>query len=141
MKIATQEDIEELVAMAMKFIMSTAYAPYASEEQMRNIITNVVTGDQREKIALLKSGEGMLIGITTPALFGPHMLASELAWYVDPEKRGNKVGVELVEAFEYWAKNVAGCSLISLTAIDDKVGKFYEKRGYKLYEQAYMLEL
>ena len=141
MKIATIEDTTEIVEMAMKFMATTGYTEYSNEETITQLVNNILTGQQNEMIILLKSGVGFLAGMRSPFVFGPHFIASEIAWWIEPDKRKEGTGAELVEAFEYWAKNVAGCTMITLTALDDSVGKFYEKKGYKLYERAYMKQL
>lgn len=141
MKIATPDDFEEVKEMAMKFMATTGYTEYSDEETISNLINTILTGKQNEMIILLKPGIGFLAGMSSPFVFGPHLLASEIAIWINEDKRGNREGVELVEAFEYWAKNVAGCTIVTLTSLDDSVGKLYEKKGYKLYERAYMKEL
>lgn len=141
MKIATVEDLPEIMDFAMKFIAVTGYADYSDEATIEQLAKNLITGPQNISIILLKPGIGMLAGMSSPFVFGPHLIASEVAWWVEPDKRGQKDGEELVDAFEYWAKHKAGCTLITLTSLDDKVGKFYEKKGYKLHERAYMKNL
>ncbi len=141
MKIATIEDHDEVLSMAMKFMAQTGYTEYSNEETISNLINTILSGKQDEMIILLKPGVGFLAGMRSPFVFGPHFVASEVAWWINEDKRGNKDGAELIEAFEYWAKNVAGCTIITLTGLDDSIGKFYEKKGYKLYERAYMKEL
>jgi hypothetical protein len=141
MKIATIEDLPEVLEMSMKFIKKTGYNEYADEGQIRNLIETIVTGAQNQMIILLQPGVGFLAGQVSPFVFGPHLLASEIAWWINEDKRKSGEGAELLEAFEYWAKNVAGCTMITLTSLDPRVGKIYEKKGYKLYERAYMKEL
>lgn len=141
MKIATIDDLPEVLEMSMKFMASTGYTEYSDEQNIRNLIESIVTGRQDQMIILLKPGVGFVAGQATPFAFGPHYLASEIAWWINEEHRKDGAGAELLEAFEYWAKNVAGCTIITLTSLDDTVGKFYEKKGYKLYERAYMKEL
>jgi GNAT superfamily N-acetyltransferase len=76
--------------------------------------------------------------MATPFPFGPYSLATETAWWVEPDKRGSGLGLQLLQAFEYWAKEKAGAAMISMSSLDDKVGEMYTKQGYKLYERAYM---
>lgn len=141
MKIATIEDVAEVLEMSNQFMDSTGYKKYSDEQNIRNLIESIVTGRQDQMIILLKPGVGFIAGQATPFAFGPHYLASEIAWWINEEQRKTGAGAELIEAFEYWAKNVAGCTIISLTSLDDSVGKFYEKKGYRLHERAYMKEL
>lgn len=140
-KIATIEDLPEVLDMAMKFMSLTGYTKYSDEQTISNLIETIVTGPQNTMIILLIPGVGFLAGQASPFVFGRGSIASEIAWWINEEKRNSGIGAELVEAFEYWAKNVAGCTIITLTSLDDSVGKFYEKKGYTLYERAYMKEL
>jgi len=141
MKIATEEDIEEVLEMSLNFLHKSGYEKYSDEGQIRNLIKTVVTGTQNQMIILLEPGVGFIAGQVSPFVFGPGLIASEIAWWVTEDKRNTGAGAELMNAFEYWAKNVAGCKMITLTSLDAKVGKLYEKKGYKLYERAYMKEL
>lgn len=141
MKIATTEDVTEILEMSMKFMDGVGYKKYSDEQNIHNLIQSIVTGRQDQMIILLKPGVGFIAGQVTPFVFGPHYIASEIAWWINEEHRKDGAGAELLEAFEYWAKNVAGCTMITLTSLDNKVGKVYEKKGYKLYERAYMKEL
>ena len=141
MKIATIEDLPEVLEMSKQFMSSTGYQKYSDEQTISNLIEAIVTGPQDAMIILLIPGVGFLAGQSSPFAFGPHLLASEVAWWVNEDQRKTGAGSELVDAFEYWAKNIARCTIITLTSLDDIVGKFYEKKGYKLYERAYMKEL
>jgi GNAT superfamily N-acetyltransferase len=79
----------------------------------------------------------MLLAVASKSLFSPHKTATEIGWYVSPDERGKEAGKQLLEAFEYWAQKV-GCKYITMISLDDRVGKFYEKKGYSLLERAYM---
>lgn len=138
MKIATLEDLPEIADMSMEFMSTTGYTDFSDRQTIENLITNIITGDPTEKIIIFKSGVGFLAGVSTPFIFGPHRLATEVAWWVAPDARNNGTGREFLDAFEYWAKEKAGCTMISMVCLDDKLDKFYNKQGYKLYERAYM---
>lgn len=141
MKIATIEDLPEILEMSKEFISKTGYEKYADEGQIENLIKTIVTGKQNEMIILLQPGVGFIAGQVSPFVFGPHLIASEIAWWVNEDKRKSGEGIELLNAFEYWAKHVAGCTMVTLASLDPKVGKIYEKKGYRLYERAYMKEI
>lgn len=141
MKIATLEDFEEIRQMSSKFMETTGYTEYSDEEAISNLINTILTSKQNEMIILLEPGVGFLAGMSSPFVFGTCRIASEIAWWINEDKRKSGVGAELISAFEYWASNVAGCRLITLTSLDDRLGEFYEKKGYALYERAYMKEL
>lgn len=124
--------------MAMQFAAVSGYDGLMDEGTIANLIKNILTGTQNEMIILLEPGVGFLAGMVTPFIFGPHLLATEVAWWVNPEFRGSKIGSEFLHAFEYWAKEKAGCKLINMGCLDDRLMKFYENEGYTLHERAYM---
>jgi GNAT superfamily N-acetyltransferase len=138
LKVATPEDWGDVKDMVTKFIESTAYAHLSDEWVLNNLITNYLENPGSSHVCIIEPGKGFLAGMATPFPFGDYSLATELAWWVNPEERGSGLGLKLLEAFEYWAEEKAGCSLVSMSSLDDKVGEMYTKQGYKLYERAYM---
>ena len=77
--------------------------------------------------------------MVSPSLYSKDRVALEILWWVEPDARKTGLGKELLEAFEYWAKNIAQCSIIAVSSLDDEsLDKFYNKKGYKLTEKTYM---
>lgn len=123
--------------MSMKFMEATGYVKYSDETTIRELIEHVIQSPHTTSIIILDDF-GFIAGQATKFPFGKDMLASEIAWWIDPDSRGENKGIKLMHAFEYWAKNVAGCKFISMTSLDKGVESVYKKNGYKLYERAYM---
>lgn len=138
MKIAEIGDLPEIVDMSMAFSATTGYHPYVERGTVNDLIYTLILGLKNEKIVLFEPGVGFLAGCVTPFIFGPHLLATEIMMWVEPEARGKGAGKEFLSAFEYWAKEKAGCTMISMVSLNENIGKMYEKQGYKLYERAYM---
>lgn len=88
---------------------------------------------------------GILIGTISEMLFSEELVASELCWYVDPEHRNSRIGLQMFQAFEYWAKEKQKVDHIVMVHLDDENGEklthLYNKKGYKKKEQAYMRTL
>lgn len=137
MKIATLEDLDQIYSMGIKFMEASNYVDYSDPEVVKNVILWHISGDPKERIILLEDG-GFLAASVQPFPFGKGKIASETAWWVNEEARKSGVGRELMNAFEYWAKEVAGCDMVVMTSLDEDVEKIYKKNGYKLYERAYM---
>lgn len=140
LRIANINDLDEVVGMAMKFLAVTNYKDYADEASVRELGTSILSSDGSSAVCLIHKDGGMIAGVVTPFLFGKRRVASELGWWVEPDKRKSNVGKELLEGFEFWAKTVH-CDLITMVSLDDELGKFYEKCGYQLHERAYMKEI
>jgi len=138
LKIATADDFEDLNKMALNFLAASPYKDHGNPEVISAFIKDIINGDPAQKIILMRPTEGFVAGMVTPFIFGSDPLATEIAWWVEPDKRSSGIGAELHKALEYWAKNVANCKFMSMASLDKTVEKYYKKNGYKLYERAYM---
>lgn len=138
---ATIEDLDMCSRMALEFIRMTAYALFYDEGRVVTLVKHFLQETDQNTVILIDSeGRGMLAGAKTPFFFGNDYIATEVAWWVDLSHRGTSIGTELLEAFEEWARDNA-CRQVVMVAIDDTLGNYYEKKGYKLYERAYMKDL
>jgi len=140
LKVATIEDLPLVRDMALKFLENTEYNKHFSMEKLTAVIEELILDGGSTKIIILCEDKGMIVGIVNPFLYGTKLVATELGWWVEPEERKNGVGESLLKAFEFWAHKV-GCSMITMISLDDELGQYYEKKGYKLYERAYMKEI
>lgn len=147
-KIATKEDIPEVVKLAKLFKEESPYKDYLLEESKLTTILFSLLEDPSKHIVLLSTYNsttiGMVVGTSAEFLFSTDKHATELAWYVYPEYRKSTVGKDLQEAFVYWAKKV-GCKYLHMVLLEDhnapKMKKLYKKLGFKLIEQAWIKEL
>lgn len=137
MKIAELEDLDTILEMAKKFVEATGYKDFSNEDYIKELIKHYLESPRDTHIIILDDF-GFIAGASSMFPFGPGKIASETAWWIDPDSRGENRGVKLMEAFEYWAKNIAQCEFITMTSLDKTVEKIYKKNGYKLYERAYM---
>lgn len=137
LRIASINDLDEVYGMAKKFIATTDYKDIYEETALRNLCSAILSSDGSSSICIIHEGNGFIAGMVAPLIFGNKRLATEIGWWVEPDKRKSNVGKELIEAFEYWAKTVQ-CDQIVMISLDDDLGKYYEKRGYHLHERAYM---
>lgn len=140
LRLATSDDFQEIYDMSMEFASATAYKDFIDPVYVENLVRELLTPDINTKIVLLHEGTGMIIGRVVPFAFGPTKLATEIAWWINPDRRALGAGRELVDAFEYWGGSV-GCTKCVLASLDDSVGKYYEKRGYVLSERAYIKDI
>lgn len=85
---------------------------------------------------------GMLVGAISQPLFSDDRMATELAWYITPEKRGGREAFHLINAYEEWAES-QDCSYVTMVDIDtlNSLEKVYTKKGYTLTEKTYVKEI
>jgi hypothetical protein len=99
------------------------------------------------KLLVYKNGEKIVAALgmaIVPDGFSGRCTALEQFWYVTPEGRKTRAGVELFYRFEKigiarGAKKLVMVHLANLTP--KRLQEFYEKRGYKLVEQTFWKEL
>lgn len=138
LKIATLDDLPVLLEMGMKFASTTACKDYMERDHIANVMHACITSP--DKVMLMHGEDAFLMGGVMPFQYGPYLTASELAWWVNEDKRKSTIGTELLEAFEFWAQKV-GATFVHMVSLDDRVGKYYERKGYKLLERAYIKEI
>lgn len=141
MRIASPSDSDLIFDMALKFVNQTEYVGLYSEKGLRSLINRLLSSAMSDAVVFVEDEVGMIGGITSPFLFNPDLfVATEIAWWIEPEHRKSGKGKELLGAFEYWAA-ANGCAAVTMVALGDSVAKVYEKAGYKLRENVYMKEL
>src|SRR5688500_5311423 len=101
LKIATMEDFDVVRQMASKFIEVSGYEDLSDEETLDTLVTQVLSGNPDEMICIIYEDKGMIAGAITRFPFGNKWIATEIAWWVDPESRKSGIGKELLGAFEY----------------------------------------
>lgn len=134
-RIATIQDKEAIMEMAIKFLETTDYKDIYTYEDTDEEITFLLNSHRSQAVTFITEG-GMILGRVCKIPFGPHLMATEVGWWVEPELRKNGIGQQLLDHYEMWAR-IAGCKYATMVSLDDQLGKFYEKNGYKLFERAY----
>lgn len=75
----------------------------------------------------------VFLGSIDEHYFGTDLIASDTLWYVSPQSRGSRVGLQLLRAFEKWAKNANAAEIyvgVSSGLSADKTGTMLQKLGY-----------
>lgn len=148
-RIATEDDVEHIKRMSYRFYEASPYAGFEiDEDKVYEMIVGVLQAPKNEKIVLLSCQPepvGMVVGLSNEFLFNRKTIAVELMWWMDPEYRKGKDSIKLVEAYEYWAKNIAKADLLQLSLLTTEqapqIEKFYSRRGYRLSEKSFFKEL
>lgn len=146
--LATPKDKHTVLKFAHNFYEQTEFSPSVqyNEAKVAELFEAYLEGGLRQVLFLLLKVQeetvGMLVGFATETPFSYDKIASELAWWVEPEHRGNRKALDLIYAYEAWALKI-GCKHVSMSllpALTD-VSKTYERMGYKQTEISYLKEL
>jgi aminoglycoside 6'-N-acetyltransferase I len=127
---ATYEDKQAWLTLRQG-LWPEAPRDYLSLDQDRQL------SDEEKAVFLVTDGEGTLFGFLEVGLrdVAEGCETSPVgyieAWYVDPQARGQKLGRDLVQAAEQWAR-ARGCTEIaSDTWIDNESGiQVHQRLGY-----------
>jgi len=136
---ANAVDVPALVEMGLRFLASPEYAGLVVGDRGR--LTTMATAwfsipDAAAWVA--EQDDGTIVGMIAMLVYEHTMsvdrVAVEVAWWVDPE--APRAGVALLHAAEQWAKE-QGATVLNMVAPNDRVGAFYEKKGFTLVERSY----
>lgn len=85
---------------------------------------------------------GFICGILTPHILNPKLnVFTELFWWVMEEARGTAAGALLLLEFVEFGKNHAQWTIMTLEEHSPVKPESLEKRGFKLKERNYLLEV
>lgn len=146
LKLATPEDEEAILPLLLRFILESPYKDITLNiTKVRKGVRDMVIGSN-DNIVILGYHKERLSGfIALKAYelpFSHDRVAAEIAFYVNPDARGSRLGLDLYTAAEFWSRKV-GCAYMQMVNLSTNEGvqKFYERKGYKRYEQAWLKEL
>lgn len=141
---ATLEDVPAIVAMGLRFA-ADEYRDYlrpdpaALEQLARNVITGATSiGFVAEDADAALVG---MIGLMTyQQPMAGALVATEIVWWMEPEARGARAAIHLLNKGETWARE-QGATKFQMIAPTDHVGAFYERMGFKKLETHYQRSL
>ena len=138
---ATEADVPQIVAMSVHFL-DTLYAGalVGSAPHLAAFVRVLLT---RPTACVLVSVEAdRVIGMAVVHVYehpmSGELVASELAWWVEPERR--RAGVRLLRAIEQWARD-QGAAVMQMIAPTPRVGAFYTAIGYAPVETLFQRRL
>lgn len=144
LRFATPDDIPQFMEWAVDFFESSGYGEYGDfdPDAMRQTFKNLISDE-----CLITDNEGGMLGfVIYPMYFSSNLLvACELFWYVEPDKRGNGIAQRMLNYFEEVARQ-RQARAVTMIALDHgdhgpRTAQLYERLGYSLKEQSYIKRL
>jgi GNAT superfamily N-acetyltransferase len=138
---ASLEDWDEFLRMGYEFYLQSGYQDMGefNPNLLREVFEKLV-----EAKTLIMSDGGMIGWINFPVFMTGTMIAQELFWWVDEDKRKGGTGLKLLKKAEKQAKE-QGAQHILMLCLDrldgEKVAKLYKAMGYESREQTFMRAL
>ena len=147
---ATIDDISALVRMGEGF-HAEALADKGLGFKVPDFIQHCVMLMELPLTALFvaEGEDGALVGsiagmLSAWILSFDQVMITEQWWWVDKDKRGGKIALELEEALLNWGKE-RGATKISMIAIaserEKSVRRYYERKGHKYLETHFIKEI
>lgn len=145
---ATPRDISDIARLGKEFHAQAEWADIFdySIEDCAASLTAMMAHDAFICFVADEGGIiGMTAGIIAPVYFNAsHLSGEELFWWVDPYRASQGIGLRLLAALENEAK-ARGCQSWQMKSIarlnGDRMGKLYERRGYRASEHSYIKRL
>jgi GNAT superfamily N-acetyltransferase len=143
---ATINDFDQVYGMAKKFYAMTTYPDQIPIDQASSF--ELFEGLLNTGFVLVAEEEGRLIGMMgvmiAPFMLNTnHLTATELMWWVEPDKRGSKIALSFLALAEERAQE-RGCTFLAMTKLrtsPDVVDRIYTASGYVDSESAYLKRL
>jgi len=144
---ATEQDIEQLTAMARDFIGYSAYGTMIepSDDDIHAGISAIIRSGGMFVAEVEGKVVGAIAGAIAPMWFAPSIVcAIELAWWVDPAHRMTRIPFRLMAALEGWAKN-AGAKFLCMSELvvdgETPIAKMLARMGYINTERSHVKEI
>ena len=137
---ASPKDFDAILDMCEVFWGHTQFSESFNRQHTKQMVE--MSWDHELLIVVDDGGVcGFMAAIKSPLLGSPDAwMATELAWWVNPEKRGKMYGMGLISALERLCieQEVKYVNLAYMeTSMPEKVAKLYQKLGYELQETYY----
>lgn len=144
-RLANIEDVDTLVELGEAFCLE--YGLVYKRESISKSFIDVINHPMGFTMVVETEGviRGLVAMIGSPSIFNDEITqASELMYYVTPEYRGNRAGIQLLKSYENYCTRLGykEIGLICPEALKtDKLDTLYTKLGYKKYETTYIKEV
>lgn len=144
---ATLNDAQAILSMGQKFHSIAGFEFNYDHISVLKTIQQLIV--EPNGILLIAESEGVPIGMIGGLIYphymdNSHLTGQELFFWVNPEKRGSSVAVELLKSCESTAKErgAQSFSMMSLANVNpEKANKLYLKLGYKPLEHTFTKSL
>ena len=139
-RLATLADVEDLCRLSHELYLTSRMDQDLSwdAQKLRGHISGFISGEPSKFCSLVSFDKktnktvGGLMATWIEPYFTSDKQAIEVMMYLKPEYRKGRQGIDLMDAYEHWAKLV-GCTSVSYGYLDqapERVRRLYERRGF-----------
>lgn len=135
---ATIDDFDEILDLCEEFWTHTQFVEVFDREHTRLMVKMAYDHGLLCVLEIQDKIVGFCAGIKSFLLGSREaQTGTELAWWVDPDNRGGRNGIKLLEFMEDLAKmaGVKYWNMVSMqSSMPDTINRLYDKMGYSLEE-------
>ena len=142
------KDLPAVIELGSQMHRESVYSKFDFDEnKLGRLLYNHII-NPKTLFAYVGTSKGALNGVFLGSIgehyFGTDLIASDTLWYVSPQSRGSRVGLQLLRAFENWAKERDAAEIyvgVSSGLSADKTGTMLQKLGYDVVGGNYKLHV
>ncbi len=144
-RLAINRDLPECLELGRRFTESVYLGELVGydDESAAALLDNLITND--DGILLVVENDAALVGMAGAILYPfyfnkDHKTGQELFWFIEPEHRHGRLGLELLEAMEgeALAKGARSFMMVALEEHEpERLAKFYARHGYRATERVF----
>lgn len=142
---ATYADIEAMVEEGLNFIRFVAPDKVVNPDDLYLKLVSMVTHKSGVVYVAIEGGRfaGAIGGIIAPNIwFSDELNLTELFWWVPEHFRGSSAGLRLLKRFiEHGRESEVNRVIMSMEDISPLSDDVFTKRGFKLKEKAFIMEV
>lgn len=144
LRLANLNDVEAILKFCKRlFAGSHNSKTVLNEAKAREQITQFIIGDKKDYIVIISHENDVPVGVICAYAFSPiytdERVACEVVMWLEEDYRKGRRGIELMDAYEHWAKLV-GCKVVQYGFLNSSpagMQKLYERRGFSPVETLY----
>jgi GNAT superfamily N-acetyltransferase len=141
---AIKEDKENIKKLYKEFVASSPFVKFNLTDEQLETYSNTFF-DNPDKVIVIFYEEDKPIAMVAVESNDTTSFAHVAMIYVSPEYREEGIGDQLVEASEYWAKNIKNKEFLQMSILEGpnykKISKAYIKQGFKPVDHVHIKEL
>ena len=142
LRLANEGDFKNVLRLAEKFHKESPFSSLTFEESKLREMFSVYLQDKSKIIIILSEQDekvvGMIVGVSSEIPFSIDICALELAWYMEEEFRRSRDSLDLLKAYEEWAKRIgATVCQMSMLSNSPPLEKLYERMSFNYSEKTF----
>lgn len=147
LRLGTLADVDQILALSHDLFNGSPFSDLVIDDaKAKKHIEAAILNPHMWLVLVSHEGDkvvGCLIAYTFKPIYSEAKIACEVVWQLLPEYRKGRRGLDMMNAFEYWAKlmDCVICQYGWMATSPSRMEELYVKRGLKMVEKVYFKDL